>query len=93
MSDLDQKLAALGRADVDRDLRGLEDAVWARIDVRGARGLPPMPRRLAATMCAATALAASMAGAAAAAALQAPHPATSAFAIETPWAPSTALNH
>lgn len=88
--DLDRRLAALGRVDIDRDLSTLERGVWTQIDANARGGLAPLPARLAAGVCALVALAASAAGATAAT-IQASPPPQSAFAVEAPLAPSTAL--
>jgi len=66
VKDLDRRLAALGRVEIDRDLTRLERDVWARIDARAT--LRPMPRRLAAALCLGAAVLASTAGAGVAAA-------------------------
>jgi hypothetical protein len=88
--DLDRHLAALGRAEIDHDLNALESAVWGRIDAQSRRSLRPMPTGVAASICALMALLASIAGVATAAAART-MPEPTAFTVEAPLAPSTAL--
>lgn len=90
MKELDRRLAALGRNEIDRDLNALEAAVWAKVDADAGR-LRPMPTRLAAAVCAVVAILMSGAGAATAAAKARASQDVSAFAILAPMAPSTIL--
>lgn len=88
MDDLSRRLAELGALGAGEDLNSLERDVWARID---ARKLRPMPRELAAVLCACVGFATSFAGVAtAAAASRVPSP-FSAFDLEARMAPSTVL--
>jgi hypothetical protein len=88
VKELDQRLAALGRTEIDHDLRALEGAVWARVDADGAR-LRPMPTRMAAAVCAVVAVLASGTGAVTAAAATRASQEVTAFLIHAPMAPST----
>lgn len=89
MKDLDHRLAALGRTEIDRDLGELEGEVWTRIDARSA--LSPIPQRWAALLCCSLAAIASMTGASVAAATEKAPPQVTAFNIHSPLAPSTLL--
>ena len=89
MHELDCHLAALGRAEIDHDLKALESAVWAKIDARSRRSLRPMPTGVAASICAGMALLASLAGVATAAARTESQ--TTVFTVQAPLAPSTVL--
>jgi hypothetical protein len=85
--ELDRRLKALGRAEADRDLSGLEAAVWAKID--GGSRLPALPHRLAASLCVSAAFFALALGAAAGLAHARPQPGV--FSVQAPLAPSTIL--
>ena len=87
MDDLSRRLAELGAQGTGEYLNSLERDVWARID---ARKLRPMPRELAAVLCACVGFATSFAGVATAAVNRAPSP-FSAFDLEARMAPSTVL--
>jgi hypothetical protein len=89
VNEFDRRLAALGRTEIDHDLSGIEDAVWARINAQDRCGLRPMPRLMASALCAGIALVSSLAGEVAAASQSSPQPL--AFAIEAPLGPSTIL--
>jgi len=88
VKELDKRLAALGRTEIDHDLRALEGAVWAKVDADGAR-LRPMPVRMAAALCAVVAILASGTGAATAAAAARASQEATVFPIHAPMAPST----
>lgn len=90
MRELDKRLAALGRTEIDHDLNALEAAVWAEVDADSGR-LRPMPTRLATAVCAVVAILMSGAGAAAAAAKVRSSQDAAAFAIHAPMALSTIL--
>lgn len=90
MKELDKRLAALGRTEIDRDLYALEAAVWARVDANSGR-LRPMPTRLATAVCVAVALLVSGAGAVTAVAEARASQDATAFAIHAPMALSTIL--
>lgn len=89
MKDLDRRLAALGRVDMDHDLSGLEREVWARIDARAV--LRPMPRRLAAALCLVLAAMTSMAGLGVAAASTASM-SRQIVSADAPFAPAVLLS-
>lgn len=91
MGEINRRLAALGRTEIDHDLDGLESAVWARVDGRKPGSFLPLPNRLAAATCAGMAMLASFAGASTALAMDRAQAETGAFAIRAPLAPSTAL--
>ena len=86
MKDLDRRLAALGRVEIDRDLKDLERDVWARIDA-----LRPLPKRWAAALCCGAAMIVSMTGASVAVAASNGPVHADAFNIDAPLAPSTLL--
>lgn len=90
MQELDKRLAALGRTEIDHNLNALERAVWAKVDANAGR-LRPMPTRMAATLCAVVAILAAGTGAAAAAAIAQTAPDATAFPIRAPLALSTIL--
>jgi hypothetical protein len=89
MRELDRRLRALGPVEADRDLSGLEAAVWARID--GSARLPALPRRAALVLCASAAFFALAFGTAAGLAHARPQP--EIFTAHAPLAPSTILAH
>ncbi len=88
MKDLDRRLAALGHTEIDHDLSALESAVWASVD---ARGLRPMPNRMAIALCAGIAMLSSGLGAATAAAAANMPLQSTLFTIHPATAPSTIL--
>lgn len=90
MQELDKRLAALGRTEIDHDLNALEGAVWAKVDTDAGR-LRPMPTRMAAVLCAVVAILASGTGAATAAAVARASQEATAFPIHAPMALSTIL--
>ena len=90
MQELDKRLAALGRTEIDHALNALEGAVWAKVDADSGR-LRPMPTRMAAALCAVVAILASGTGAATAAAAARAAQEATAFPIRAPLALSTIL--
>lgn len=92
MNELDRRLAALDRAEIDHDLEALDSAVWGKIDARARGSLRPMPIGMAASICASMALLASLAGVATAATAGRTALETSAFGVESPMALSTILS-
>jgi hypothetical protein len=89
VKDLDRRLAALGRVEVDRDLRNLEREVWAKIDAPVA--LRPLPRRWEAALCFGIAAIFSVTGASVAVAAARGPVHAEAFNLHAPLAPSTLL--
>lgn len=87
MKDLDRRLAALGQAEIDRDLLALETDVWRKVDaVRAPSATNPIVAGVGATV----ALIAWAAGVVAATAAPS-YADSSAFAIHARYAPSTVL--
>ncbi|GIK49806.1 MAG: hypothetical protein BroJett013_25030 [Alphaproteobacteria bacterium] len=89
MKDLDRRLAALGRVEIDRDLGCLERDVWRRIDAQAA--LRPLPRRWMAALCCGAAMIFSVTGASLAVAAASGPVHAEAFSLHAPLAPSTLL--
>jgi hypothetical protein len=86
VKELDRRLRSLGAVDVDRNLGGLETAVWARVD---GSCCPALPHRVAMGLCAAAALFFLALGTTAGLAHAQPDPGV--FEIHAPLAPSTIL--
>ena len=91
MKDLDRRLAALGRVDIDHDMSGLENDVWARVNVEARAAWTPLPKQFALAACALVAVTASVAGLEIGAAEAAAAPAP-VFDLHHPLAPSTVLD-
>lgn len=89
MKDLDHRLAALGRVELDRDLGDLERDVWDQIDAKAA--LRPLPRRWAAALCCGAAAIFSVTGASVAVAAVSGPVHAEVFNVHAPLAPSTLL--
>jgi hypothetical protein len=91
VKDLDRRLTALGRVDIDHNLSGLEKDVWVRADAKRRAALAPLPKQIALAACAFIAATASIAGLEVGAAQAAAAPAP-VFDLHNPLAPSTALD-